>query len=307
MTDRYREQEPSDHGRYEDWLPAYALGALDGDELHELESHLRSGCERCAGLLRGWEGDLEALAAEAPPLQPSPLTRSRLMRRIGDSTQQTQTPTRRRAPLGALPPTRPAPARPTPVRPTRSRIAVWALAASIAAMAFSLGALWSQLRWSGEVETALAERDRVEGELARVQERMQEELGRARAEVSGLRTHVERLTVSVQSLGGGGRTYALAGLEGAPDAGGTAFVDPRTRRAVFHAYGLPPAPAGKTYQLWWIAEGQPVSAGIFDIDETGSASLEIEGDPPASLDLWAVTVEPAGGVPQPTGAMVLKS
>ena len=274
--------------RFEDRLPAYALGALEGEERAELEAHLATGCPRCAALLTGWEADLAALAAQAPEVQPSDVTRSRLLRRVRvEAESQTVSP-------GPVP----SPDRP----PRRSGLAVWALAASIVAVAFSLGALWSQLRISGDVDSLARERDRVERELAQVRD----ELSRARSELTGLRTHVERLAVSVQTLGGGGRTFVLAGLEGAPQAGGAAFVDPRTGRAVFHAYGLPPAPSDKTYQLWWIAEGQPVSAGVFEVDETGSASLEIEAVPPEDIDLWAVTVEPAGGVPQPTGAMVLR-
>lgn len=271
--------------RYEDWLPAYALGALDGEELRELEAHLATGCDRCAGMLTGWEGDLAALAAEAPAVEPSEVTRQRLMRKVAE-----EAPTR--SPVVARDRSRP-----------RRALAGWALAASLAAVALSLGALWSQLRTSEDLRTDLADRTSMEREL----ERLQEELGRTRAELGGLRTHVERLAVSVQSLGGGGRSYLLAGLEGAPEAGGATFVDPRTHRAVFYTYGLPAAPPGKTYQLWWIAEGKPVSAGIFDVDETGTGSLEITGEPPADIDLWAVTIEPEGGVPQPTGDMVLKS
>lgn len=271
--------------RYEEWLPAYALGALDGKELRELGAHLATGCERCTAMLTGWEGDLAALAAEAPEVGPSEVTRRRLMRQVEAE----------------------APARPAAVASKRDRprraLAGWALAASVAAVAFSLGALWSQLRVSEDLRTNLADRVLVEREI----DRLQDELSRARAELGGLRTHVERLAVSLQSLGGGGRSYLLAGLEGAPEAGGATFVDPRTRRAVFHAYGLPAAPPGKTYQLWWIAEGKPVSAGIFDVDETGTGSLEITGEPPSDVDLWAVTIEPEGGVAQPTGDMVLKS
>lgn len=272
----------SHRNRYEDWLPAYALGALEGEELRELEAHLGSGCARCAELLAGWENDLAELADDVPEVEPSEMTRRRLLRQVEEEA------TARNAETG---------------RGSRRRtLAGWALAASLAALAFSLGALWSHLRLADEVQTAVAARGRVERELARVQE----ELGRARGELSGLRTHVERLAVSIRTLGGGGRTHLLAGLEETPEAGGATFVDPRTRRAVFHAYGLPPAPPGKTYQLWWIAAGKPVSAGIFEVDDTGTASLEIAGDPPPDVDLWAVTVEPAGGVPQPTGAMVLK-
>jgi anti-sigma-K factor RskA len=86
------------------------------------------------------------------------------------------------------------------------------------------------------------------------------------------------------------------------------FVDPGTGEAVFAASGLPTLPRDRTYQLWFIAGGKPVSAGIFDVGERGRGRLLVQSVPPAgAIDAWAVTVEPAGGVPQPTGAMVLKS
>ena len=37
---------------FDDLLPAYALGALDGDELRELAAHLATGCPTCEGELR---------------------------------------------------------------------------------------------------------------------------------------------------------------------------------------------------------------------------------------------------------------
>jgi len=53
--------------RIEELLPAYALGALEGEELRELEEHLAGGCEECGRQLALWQGDLEELAAAVPP------------------------------------------------------------------------------------------------------------------------------------------------------------------------------------------------------------------------------------------------
>ncbi|PYQ67138.1 MAG: hypothetical protein DMF53_02270, partial [Acidobacteria bacterium] len=69
--------------RLEELLPAYALGALDGDDLHELEAHWVSGCEECRRQLALWQGDLEALAAEVAPVQPSDVARARVLRLAG--------------------------------------------------------------------------------------------------------------------------------------------------------------------------------------------------------------------------------
>ena len=72
-------------------------------------------------------------------------------------------------------------------------------------------------------------------------------------------------------------------------------------------YELPPPPPGRSYQLWVIVGGEPVSAGVFEVDAgraqpaTRRRTLPpIEG--PVTI---AVTVEPAGGLPKPSGPMVL--
>ncbi len=64
---------------------------------------------------------------------------------------------------------------------------------------------------------------------------------------------------------------------------------------------------GKCLELWVICGTEaPVPAGIGWTDATGHAVLEIKpGKEVACADKFAVTVEPAGGLPMPTGPMVL--
>jgi anti-sigma-K factor RskA len=80
-----------------------------------------------------------------------------------------------------------------------------------------------------------------------------------------------------------------------------------TEGGLLVAAGLPPAPAGKTYQLWAIAgQNAPVSAGVFEVDPKGSASLRVPKLAGVDkVDVFAVTLEPAGGLPAPSGPMVL--
>ena len=99
-----------------------------------------------------------------------------------------------------------------------------------------------------------------------------------------------------------------ATLEGVPPAAGTraqALLSPSRGTLVLSATGLPAPPAGRTYQLWAIVGSQAVSAGVFTPDADGLsrviATVKFDG-PPAAL---AVTLEPEGGVPQPTGPKVL--
>lgn len=67
------------------------------------------------------------------------------------------------------------------------------------------------------------------------------------------------------------------------------------------AFDLPPAPAGRTYQLWAIEKGHaPVSVGVFNSSPTGRAVITLQMPAGVRPQVSAVTDEPAGGSPQPT-------
>ena len=70
---------------------------------------------------------------------------------------------------------------------------------------------------------------------------------------------------------------------------------------VVAAFDLPPAPAGRTYQLWAIEKGRaPVSVGTFNSSPTGRTVITLQMPAGVQPDVSAVTEEPAGGSPQPT-------
>ena len=67
--------------------------------------------------------------------------------------------------------------------------------------------------------------------------------------------------------------------------------------------GLERAPAGKTYQAWFMADGQPRSAGLVRVDADGLAVLAgLETADP--VDQIAITVEAEGGAELPTSEPV---
>jgi anti-sigma-K factor RskA len=80
----------------------------------------------------------------------------------------------------------------------------------------------------------------------------------------------------------------------------------RQRGMVFTASNLPPLPPGRVYQVWVVTAQAPVSAGLLTPDAQGGGSVYFETPvdiaPPVAV---AVTLEPAGGVPAPTGARYL--
>lgn len=254
--------------RHDELLPAYAFGALEGDDLRQLEAHLAAGCPECRRQLALLQGGLEALAASIPRIEPSSRTRERILRRADGERRG-----RRMLPLRWL------------ALPTAALLALVVLAGV------------RQARLGREVEHLRAERDLLE--------RQMESLGR---ELGVARTEARRTAATLAILSTpGARAIRLAGLGPAPGAIGETFVEPGHGRAVFWAFHLPPPAPGKTYQLWWIGSAGPVSAGTFDVDARGQGRVEIgHVDRPEEIQAWAVTLEPAGGVLQPTGAMVLK-
>jgi len=71
-------------------------------------------------------------------------------------------------------------------------------------------------------------------------------------------------------------------------------------QAAISVTGLPPAPDGKTYQLWYVGAGGTItSAGLFGVDAEGNGQALLAGQA-APTDKVAVSVEPAGGSDQPT-------
>ncbi len=136
---------------------------------------------------------------------------------------------------------------------------------------------------------------------------------RASLERDRLQDHIASLAADLAArdssvaslLGPEVHMVALASPGGEPVA--RVFWNHSQNRFVVTTFGLPPAPDGRTYQLWAIPErGQPTSMGTIDVRDDGRditilpVSAEIEA---LGLILsCAITVEPAGGSPAPTEA-----
>lgn len=71
-------------------------------------------------------------------------------------------------------------------------------------------------------------------------------------------------------------------------------------KAVFVSAGLPTPPAGKSYQLWFDDHGTMRPAGLLP----GDGSTVMQGDR-GSARAVGLTLEPAGGSPQPTTSPLL--
>jgi anti-sigma-K factor RskA len=102
------------------------------------------------------------------------------------------------------------------------------------------------------------------------------------------------------------RTIALAGAGAAAGAKGRVVWNPTTREAVLVAIGLEPAPPGRTYAMWVVADGAPVPAGAIHVEPDGRAAFRLPAlEQTSRVKTFVVTVEPVSGSPAPTGTAVL--
>ena len=71
-------------------------------------------------------------------------------------------------------------------------------------------------------------------------------------------------------------------------------------------YTMPPPKPGMTYQVWLVTDKAKISAGTFQPDSAGHAFMQANyALPRNALKAVAVTEEPAGGMPSPTGPIVV--
>jgi anti-sigma-K factor RskA len=124
---------------------------------------------------------------------------------------------------------------------------------------------------------------------ARLQDRV-EEMQAMRDQVASVLAAPDVLTVNERLPSGGSATVVASADRG---------------EALFVVSGLPPAPDGRTYQLWLIGPDGPRSSGLFDVGADGDVVRALSGDVRGSKAL-GLTVEPAGGSPRPTTELLVQ-
>ena len=105
----------------------------------------------------------------------------------------------------------------------------------------------------------------------------------------------------------GSRMAELSGTAEATGATAKLAYD-RSGRAMLITHGLPRAPEGKEYQLWFIVGNNPLPGKAFSTDARGQTLITDQVPESArNSAIFAVTLEPAGGVRTPTGSIYLRS
>jgi anti-sigma-K factor RskA len=105
---------------------------------------------------------------------------------------------------------------------------------------------------------------------------------------------------------GGMRAVPLMATDPSSRATGYVLISEDGDNGALVVDGLPQLDKSQQYQLWLIRDGQRISGAIFSTDERNYGGTRIRA-PRSLLDYSAVgiTIEPAGGSPQPTGHKVL--
>lgn len=103
------------------------------------------------------------------------------------------------------------------------------------------------------------------------------------------------------------QTAPIKAIDEDNGAAGHLVVDLDEEQAVLSVSDLAPLPADQTYQLWFLGEDGPESAGTFTIDPEGEV---LHTFPLTSTDPYSamgISIEPLGGSPQPTGTVVMRN
>ena len=260
---------PQSNEEFQEMAIAHLLGELDagGEAAFEAELSRRGGEGR--EILRMLEETLGVVALAASSAEPPPSLRGRILASVGDAPQPRIVTVRRAPPW------------------------LWAAAAVLAALSMGLGV------WAARLAS---ERSQLREARGKVIEAWAADADSARARFAELEDDLEFVGGPASDI------QALAGTPALPQAGGRVFLDRATGRAIFFAYELPVVAVDRLYQLWAIGLEGPRPAGVFRPDDHGRARLEIQNpELLRNAQGLAVTVEPAPGVDQPTGEIVLSS
>lgn len=259
--------------------PAYVLGTLEPDERRTFETHL-AGCDVCASEVRSLGRVTAGLAQSVPQVTPRAALRDRVLFAVAGDARATA--------VGAREATHSKTA-------GRSRWVMGNWLAYAACVALATVAVLYAMNLRARVESLEARLEVAHSRLAAAD----------RAMVDARRAAFETQSAMAVLAAADLTRVDLQGAPAAPQAAGRALWS-RQNGMVFAATNLPPLPAKRIYQVWVVAGGAPVSAGLVAPDDTGRGVaifrtlIDVSG--PVTV---AVTIEPEGGVPAPTGAFYL--
>ncbi|MBI5931832.1 MAG: anti-sigma factor [Chloroflexi bacterium] len=255
----------SDCDTLRELLPAYSIGATDEAETRLVES-LLAECPEVANDLQDFMQLSDAMTYTAPPVALPTALHDKLMAAVA---QRQATPSI----LPSAPQSGPTPK--TTVRWLTPALARFALAAAAILLILNIVLIARLFNLSDEQQQQEDEIAQLSDELAK-----QNQFFAALAE-----GQVKR--IDLQSTNG--------------DMLASVIWAPTSTTALLVSNNLPLLETDRTYQLWFIQGNQPISGGVFRVNEAGQGTFIFET--PAPLDQYdalGISDEPMTGSETPT-------
>ena len=330
------------HEEIEDAIPLYAIGALDHSERTAVESHLLAGCGTCHVLAKDYQAVAGMLPFSLRSVTPPP--KSKILAAVFENAANAERAGTAQAEglsFGAWINELLSPFLKPSLQPVVSVVLLILLTATgwyawmthrqvsneanqrehIEAALHDASARTAALQQDlTQQEQALASlKEEVEQRIGTVSDTRakliereaeldvaREELSRREQETAGLRKALAQRDDMLTFLRSAHvKVVSLSGVESAKSAGAFLLYDKETKKAFFYAFNMPALPPGKTYQLWAIVD-KPMSAGTFRTDSGHKSRVVLKDLPDLSrISKFAVSLEPEGGRPQPTGTIYL--
>ena len=255
-------------------IPLYALGALDKPTHRAVEDYLR----QASAQERREADEFREVAALLPyallsPAVPAGL-KSKLLNQLNDDLSV--------APVAPAVAVKTAKVIPFPQKVQAPRVwSQWLAAAAVLVLSVGSVLLFRQNQQLKGENLALTQ------QVAAVKAEQQ--------------TQIEQVLAPLN------RILTMKGVT-AQNASAKIVWDVPQQRWLLQVYDLPAAPSDKDYQLWYVTKDAKLSAAVFRPDARGRKTLQLNlpsNVNAETLAATAVTLEPKGGVPQPTGQFYL--
>ena len=335
------------HEEIEESVPLYAAGALDRTERQALEAHLLSGCASCHSALKDYQSVAALLPLGLGPTSPPRALKATIMAGRNPAPIPAEAapnePARPSLEPGEwmnhlFPPVAPARSWSLPWAVGLATLLIvavggylaWHFATQRSVDTSNIQRLEASLQ---DKSSKLADVHREVGNQAKALDELRNEMqqrmneaAEAKEQLIQREAELEETRDQLLSQRVGARSFrtpqdelatllripnvkavSLTGSDMAKRAAGFLLYDSRTQKVWLYSVNLPESPAGTTYQLWAIHD-KPMSIGTFHMDRGETAHLLVMKVPSfTDAKTYAVSLEPSGGRPQPTGPMYLLS
>lgn len=274
MADKHTNNE-----KFEELCAGYVLNALEPEERKEFEEMLQEASDEEHELLYEMQSAANQIAFSVQENQAPEAVRARILEQVKSGSDEDEK-TSRETDLSS-----------GREESNNFNRATFAIAASFALLLVTLSLVFYSFNLSAEISNK------------------EEIIIEQQAQISELKNEVQQKEELLSILESREVDLVMmSGMEVNPNGYGKIIWDSEKNRALLQVSNLPAVPSDKDYQLWIIKNNKPVSAGVFAVNDPKKDSFfkieEMDASEQAA-DAFAVTMEPKGGMPQPTGDMYL--